>query len=150
MRYAKHRQDTEDILQESYIKIFKDLKQFDSNRGLYKFWSNHIVINTCLHFLGKRKYTIDLDQHVENEKVEFNTEALSSLNLQDMTRLIAGLPRGYRTVFNMYVIDGFSHKEIATMLQVSTSTSKTQLMKAKKLLQEKLEASDLRQTGVYA
>lgn len=151
LRYVKHRYDAEDLLQESYIRIFKDLKQFDSCKGNFLNWSKRLVINICLQHLRKKRIVIDFDNLKQAvDKVDLNSEILSQLNLEDLTKVISSLPKGYRTVFNMYVIDGFTHKEIAEELKISTSTSKTQLMKAKKMLQKNLSQNDFTLVGSYA
>lgn len=150
LRYVKQRFDAEDLLQESYIKIYKDLKQFNPQKGNFKSWSNRVVVNTCLQHLRKKRFVLEIENVTISEKLEISAQALTTLNLQDMTKVISDLPRGYRTVFNMYVIDGFSHKEIAEQLNVSVSTSKTQLMKAKKLLQDKLNRNDFSIAESYA
>lgn len=137
LRYAKGRSQAQDYLQESFISIFKNLKQFDTSRGAFEPWAKRVTINTCLMDLRKKTlYAVNIS---EAEKVESTAnDVLSDLSLKEMLALIQQLPDGYKTVFNMYVIDGYSHKEIAEELNISPSTSKTQLMKARLLLQKKI------------
>ena len=137
LRYARDRSQAQDYLQESFISIFKNLKQFDTSRGAFESWAKRVAINTCLMDLRKKTlYSVSLS---EAEKVESTADdVLSDLSLKEMLALIQQLPDGYKTVFNMYVIDGYSHKEIAEELNISPSTSKTQLMKARLLLQKKI------------
>ena len=138
LRYVKNRSDAEDLLQDSCVKIFKDLKQFDSSKGTFLNWSKRVVINTCLQKLRKNNVLNDFDNIFElNTSLATKSEAIDNLNLQDLTKVIQNLPKGYRTVFNMYVVDGFSHKEIADELNISVNTSKTQLLKARKKLKQK-------------
>ena len=137
LRYASDRSRAQDYLQEAFISIFKNLKQFDSSKGAFESWAKRVTINTCLMDLRKNTlYAVNISEAVQ---VESDMEdALSSMSLKEMLELIQQLPEGYKTVFNMYVIDGFSHREIAEKLGVSINTSKTQLMKARLLLQKKI------------
>lgn len=137
LRYAKDRSQAQDYLQETFISIFKNLHQFDTLKGAFRSWAKRIAINVCLMDIRKNNlYSVNIS---EAEAIAAKTpNALSSLSLKEMLALIQQLPDGYKTVFNMYVIDGYSHKEIADELGISVSTSKTQLMKARLLLQKKI------------
>lgn len=138
-RYMKNKVNAEDCLQEGFINIFKNLKQFDIERGNFEFWARRVVMNVCLEKIRKNTlYLVDMNQAFMVESKEVNV--LSDLSLKEMLHIIHELPVGYRTIFNMYVIDGFTHKEIAEKLGISNSTSKTQLMKSRLLLQKKLIA----------
>lgn len=140
LRYAKDRAIAQDYLQEAFINIFKNLQQFDPLKGAFESWAKRIAINVCLSDI--RKNTLYAVSISKAEQVEaYEVSALSNMALQEMLDCIQKLPLGYRTVFNMYVIDGFSHKEIAEALNVSVSTSKSQLMKARQLLQKKITGS---------
>lgn len=137
LRYGKDRSIAQDYLQDAFINIFKNLQQFDIEKGAFGAWAKRITVNACLADIRKNTlYSVNINgaEQVESEDVS----ALSQLSLQEMMELIQQLPYGYRTVFNMYVIDGFSHKEIAAELNISTSTSKSQLMKARNILQKKI------------
>ena len=150
LRYVKNRAEAEDVLQESYIKIYKDLDKYDVQKAQFSTWSNRVVINTCLMNLRKKNVLKDSDNIIDiSSKLTVKADALDNLSLQDLTSLITQLPKGYRTVFNMYVIDGFKHPEIAEILKISVSTSKTQLMKAKQMLQEMIIAQDYSQSFNY-
>lgn len=137
LRYAKDKSTAQDYLQEAFINVFKNLHQFDKTKGVFESWAKRIAINICLMDLRKKSlYSVGI---AEAEYIESNTvDVLSQLSLQDMLAIIKQLPQGYKTVFNMYVIDGFSHKEIAAELGITISTSKSQLRKAKNLLQKKI------------
>lgn len=151
LRYVKNKSDAEDILQESYIKIFKDLKQYNPQKAKYSTWSNKVVINTCLMKIRKKNIFKDFKDIIEEgAEMGIESNAINQLSLQELTKIILELPKGYRTVFNMFVIDGFSHKEIAEKLNISESTSKSQLMKAKITLQKKLNPKDSSQSRKYA
>lgn len=139
LRYVKNKIDAEDVLQEAYILIYRDLKSYDASKSKYITWSNRVIINTCLMFLRKSdilKFSVDITDY--NQKMPINESVISQISLKELTRQIASLPDGYRTVFNMFIIDGYSHKEIAKALNISVNTSKSQLSKARKALQSKI------------
>jgi len=128
------------MLQEAFVSIYRDLHQFDSNKGKFVHWAKRVVINTCLQKLRK-KNVLDKFDEIEDKIHNLTVEstAMSSLSLEELTSLIHKLPEGRKMVFNLYVIDGFNHNEIAEMLGVSPSTSKTQLMRARKFLKTDIE-----------
>ena len=137
LRYAKDRSVAQDYLQDAFINIFKNLQQFDKLKGTFESWAKRITINVCLGDIRKHTlYAVNISK--AEDVVSYDINALSNLTLQEMLGYIQQLPLGYRTVFNMYVIDGYSHKEIAESLNVSVSTSKSQLMKARNFLQKKI------------
>jgi len=137
LRYVKNKIDAEDILQEAYILIYRDLKQYNAIKSKYITWSNRVVVNTCLMHLRKNNiFNFSEDITDMTYQISINENAISQLSLKELAQQIANLPKGYRTVFNMYAIDGYSHQEIATMLHISVNTSKTQLFKARKMLQK--------------
>lgn len=140
LRYVNKREDAMDVLQNALVKIFMKLDQFDMKLGNFKSWSSKIVVNEAIMF--QRKYWNSNEVTGLNleliDKVE-SSRAISNLTMEEMTKLIQELPHGYRIVFNLYEIDGFSHKEIAGKLGISEGTSKSQLFKAKSILKKKLE-----------
>jgi RNA polymerase sigma factor (sigma-70 family) len=137
-RYFSDIEDAKDTLQEGFIKIYRDLNQYSEDKGTLGSWIKKVFINTCLEKLRKNKLDFQsLD--TATETIGFESTIVSDLNLRDLTLLIQNLPLGYRTVFNLYVIEGYSHKEIGEQLNISENTSKTQLMKAKNMLKNKLE-----------
>ena len=151
LRYLKHRFDSEDALQESYIKIYNDFNKFDVNKGSFNAWSTRIVINTCLQQLRKNKSGIEfIDIQDIASDIMIDSDALQQINLKDLTKIISNLPNGYRTIFNMFIIDGYSHKEIAEKLNISISTSKSQLLRAKKQLKKNLINNRHEAIGIYA
>jgi len=150
LRYVKNRSEAEDVLQESYIKIYKDLDKYDSDKAQFNTWSNKVVVNTCLMNLRKKNLFRDFDNIIDiSTKLTVDADAVDNLSLQDLTNFITQLPKGYRTVFNMYVIDGYKHPQIAEYLDISVSTSKTQLMKARKMLQGMITSHDYSQSMNY-
>jgi RNA polymerase sigma-70 factor (ECF subfamily) len=140
LRYNSCEADAMDVLQNALIKIFTNLKQFESRKGKFKSWSGKIIVNENLMFLRKKIASFKVSFLEEHLHVEDTYEsAIDILSAEELTKLIQKLPEGYRTVFNLYVLEGYSHKEISEILKISVGTSKSQLFKAKKLLQQKLE-----------
>lgn len=137
LRYAKDKSTAQDYLQEAFINIFKNLHRFDESKGIFEPWAKRIAINVCLMHLRKQTlYSVGITE-AEGQKTNM-ADALSELALQEMLDMIQQLPQGYRTIFNLYVIDGYSHKEIAEKLNITEGTSKSQLSKARNLLQKKI------------
>ncbi len=145
LRYAKNRMEAEDFLQDSFINIYNSIHQFDQSKGKFTSWITRVAINTCLMHIRKKSLQFISSDLVDviNSPHDDGMSGLDKLSLQDLTKLIQGLPNGYRVVFNMYVVDGYSHKEIANQLSISESTSKSQLFKARKQLQTILKTSNL-------
>ena len=140
LRYNSNRFDADDCLQNSLINIFSKLDQFNSHKGDFKSWSAQVVVNDNLMFLRKKKHNFEaFDLEMEIEDVETISEESNVISSENLTKLIQALPEGYRTVFNLYVLEGYTHNEIASILKISVGTSKSQLSKARKLLQHQLE-----------
>lgn len=135
VRYCGNLEEAKDALQNAFIKIFKQLKTYDPNRGKFKSWMIKIVINEALQLLRKKKMHISQLDLVEN-KYSYEPDIFSKMGTEDILNIIEQLPPGYKFVFNMYVIEGFSHREISESLNIAESASRSQLARAKKLLQE--------------
>jgi RNA polymerase sigma factor (sigma-70 family) len=136
-RYIPRREDAEDVLIEAFFKIFENINVFRSV-GSFEGWMRRIVVNEALMFLRKNKLLT-----VEPDSADLNTLEMSvsigveqQLAVQDILKLLEKLPTGYRTIFNLYVIEGFKHQEIADMLHISINTSKSQLILAKEKLRK--------------
>jgi RNA polymerase sigma factor (sigma-70 family) len=137
-RYVKSPQDAEELLLDGFYKFFSKISSFtyQGDAPLYA-WLKRIMINECLMFLrAKNVFTIVTDATVE--EIPLQEEALDNLSAEEIFNLIVQLPVGYRTVFNLYAIEGMNHKEIAEMLNISEGTSRSQFSKAKVLLQKLL------------
>ena len=132
-QYVKDLHHAEDLLLQGFLKVFTNLATY-KNKGSFEGWIRRIMVNTCISYLRK-KNLIDLsdDDFIFNNAAADNLE---STTLEDIQKLIDALPDGYRMVFNLFAIEGFKHSEIAKKLGVSESTSKSQLFKARKLLQQ--------------
>ena len=140
LRYHSNHSDAEDVLQNALIKIFTKVELFDAGKGSFKSWSAKIVVNENLMAIRKNINSFKVDPLNDDlHALDENETPLDSLSAQELTNLIAKLPEGYRTVFNLYVIDGYNHQEIGEMLNISVGTSKSQLFKARRMLQLKLE-----------
>ena len=133
-RYARNRADAEDILQEGFIKVFRHLSQF-REQGSLEGWVRRIMVTTAINFLNRNKVlmqTIRLEDAVPELPDDELTEAHTAGN--DWMEILRGLPVGYRTIVNLYAIEGYSHKEIGAMLGIAESTSRSQYARARGLL----------------
>jgi len=145
LRYMKSRDEAQDVLQDAFIKIFKNLHSFRFDCPL-EAWLKRILINTALKAIQKRGQmpTIDiLDYHGELDKSPGNL-GLENLKMETLLELINQLPEGCKAVFNLYAIEGFKHQEIAEMLNITEGTSKSQFSRARMLLMEKIEKENIR------
>ena len=145
LRYSRNKSEAEDVLQEAFIRIFKYIVAFEGrNEGSLTAWVKTIVINTTLsHNRNNKKYhyTEDVDDVQVGEKPVFDVSSDADLTQERKNMVIKAmqqLPDGYRTVFNLYSVEGYSHKEIAEILDISENTSKSQLSKARKYLRSLL------------
>lgn len=137
-RYAKNKAEAEDIFQEGFIRVFRHIQNFTSE-GSFEGWIRRIMINTALKYNAKKSvaWNLDFSEIADmHEKVE--PSVISSLSEEELTHYISELPEGYRMVFNLFVVEGYSHKEIGDLLSIEESTSRSQLVKARKMLQFKL------------
>lgn len=143
LRYAGNRDEASEILNDSFMKIFSNLKKFDLQKP-FKPWLRKILVNTSINHYHKKQREIRVEE-MQKAKNEWDSEKiLSGISYQEVIGLLQKLPPAYRTVFNLYVIEGYSHEEIAGMLHIATGTSKSNLYKAKEQL--KLILSDFFET----
>ena len=138
LKYSKNYEDAEDTLQDSFLIIFKKINKY-KNEGSFEGWMKRIVINEAIQKYRKNGPL----RIVKEEVIEDSDEGVivdeSSLNVDFLLSIIQQLPDRYRLVFNLYVLDNFSHKKIAKLLEISEGTSKSNLSRARKLLQQKVE-----------
>lgn len=134
-RYAYRREDAEDMLQEGFVKIFNQLSTFE-NRGSFEGWMKRVIVNTCINFLKRTK---KFNEHLALDAayyIEYKEESMASKLLgKQIIECIRLLPIGYRTILNLYAIEGYSHKEIAGLLEIEESTSRSQFTRAKVALE---------------
>ncbi|MFN6944972.1 MAG: RNA polymerase sigma factor [Cytophagaceae bacterium] len=136
LRYVRTDFEADDILQESFIKIFKNLKQFQF-KGSFEGWIKRIVINTALTYYKKNftLFVIDNVEEIDESDIEQDTVGeIEDTDTSDLLKIIDELPPGYKLVFNLYVMEDYSHKEIADMLGISEGSSRSQYSKAKKMI----------------
>lgn len=138
LRYAKSTQEAEDILQEGFIKIFKSIKDFRYESKLDT-WITRIIINTALNSQRQKLYLLPMVDVTELAIPEREEVGLAGFHLTELINMVQALPDGCRVVFNLFAIEGYSHKEIGEMLGISEGTSKSQHNRAKSLLRAKLE-----------
>lgn len=139
MRYIKDISGAEDVLQDGFIKIFKNIHKF-KKEGSLEGWMSRIIVNTALDAIRKRKKeenNIELDN--TNFEIVYKSDIEERLQADVLLEIVQKLPEGFRMVFNMYAIEGYSHKEIAEELGISESTSKSQYSRAKSALREQLK-----------
>jgi len=135
LRYAANNEEAEDILQEGFIKVFKKIGSFRSE-GSFEGWIRRIFVNTAIEQFRKKTYLQPITEQEESTIEGKYLSVLDSLAEKDIIELVQQLSPGYRTVFNMYVVEGYTHKQIAEALGISEGTSKSQLSRAKLILQE--------------
>lgn len=147
LRYAGNTEEAEDILQEGFIKVFKKLDSFRSE-GSFEGWVRRIFVNTAIEHFRRKRYLMPVTEKEENTIEGKFTSVLDELGAKDIMALVQELSPGYRTVFNMYVVEGYTHKEIADILGISEGTSKSQLSRAKVILQDMVRTYIDKQRGV--
>jgi RNA polymerase sigma factor (sigma-70 family) len=140
MRYASDKAEAEDILQDSFLKIFFRIKDF-TGTGSFVGWLRKIVVNTAItnyHANIKYRYHVDIEDYITVEKgvSGFDEDFFTA---DELLKVLNELPRGYRMVFNLYAVEGYKHKEIAEMMGIDTNTSKSQYSRAKAVIRERLE-----------
>ena len=143
LRYMKDHAQAEDVLQDGFVKVFTKLEKY-SGDGSLEGWVRRIMVNTALDHLRKsNKFNANVSMDEVGYKVESDADVLASLIEEDLLKLIQEMPTGYKTVFNMFAIEGYSHKEIGEKLGVSENTSKSQYSRAKAYLRTKVEELEI-------
>ena len=138
LRYMNNEDEAKDALQEGFIKVFNNISKF-SFSGSFEGWMKRIFVNSSIELIRKRKKHLDVSELNSNEMKLTAKIETGAMDAEKMMVLVQALPEGYKTVFNMFVIDGYSHKEISEHLGINENTSKSQLFKARKQLQERLK-----------
>ncbi len=138
LRYSKNQMDAEDILQDGFVKLFNNLHRF-RGEGSFDGWVRRIFVNTAIEHIRRKNLNTTVGEGLENTVVDKQSSALDSLFEKDLIKTANTLSDGYRTVFNLYAIEGYSHKEIAAQLGITESTSKSQFSRAKAILRTMLQ-----------
>ena len=138
LRYANNADDAQDLLQEGFIKVYRNLHRFRAE-GSFEGWIRRVFVNSAIeHFRKKSIELSKVSDKEENTIEDSDVPALDQPAERDIVKLIQDLSPGYRTAFNMYVVEGYSHKEIGDLLGISEGTSKSQLARARSILQKKV------------
>jgi len=146
-RFAHNREDAEDMLQEGFIKVFMQIHSF-GNKGSFEGWVRRIVVHTCINHLKKNKRFNESVDLIQASGVQIREENIPSIvQAKQIVDCIRLLPIGYRTVLNLYAIEGYSHKEIAAMLDIEESTSRSQYTRGRQMLEEILHNKNLMPEG---
>jgi len=136
LSYAADRAMAQDILQDGFIKVFKKIDSF-REQGSLEGWIRRIITNTALDYMRQKSRTFEfIDENREVEEQQLDNTILEKINSDGLLKIIQQLPHGARTVFNLYAVEGYTHKEIADKLEITEGTSKSQFKRARKLLKE--------------
>jgi len=147
LRYAKDYEEAQDVMQDAFIKIFGKLANYEK-KGSLEGWIRRIVVNTALDSYRKnKKHQQNVDVETVNYLLEDKTYIIEELNADDLLAVIKTIPPGYQMVFNLFAIEGYSHREIAEQLNITESTSKSQYSRARKLLRELLVEKNIVEEG---
>jgi len=142
LKYSRNATEAQDNLQDAFITIFKSIKQY-KHKGSFEGWMKRITVNTVLQkYRKERVFEIVNEERIEDPEVEIEE---SNISLDFLLQIIQELPDRYRLVFNLYVLDGYSHKDISEMLDITTGTSKSNLARARMILKNKIEDYNLAQ-----
>jgi RNA polymerase sigma factor (sigma-70 family) len=144
-RYGRNRDDAEDMLQEGFIKVFSQIHQF-RNEGPLEGWIRRIMVHTCINVIKKNKKFSESVDLIHAQSVKVNEEMVPSvMQAKQIVECIRLLPVGYRTVLNLYAIEGYSHREIGQLLEIEESTSRSQYTRAKAMLEDILVRKNIMQ-----
>ena len=140
LRYSKNEDEAKDLLQEGFIKIFENLKQY-KHKGSLEGWMRRIIINTAMERFRKSSNFLLFDNEAKMESVQVRYQHIvEDLNTKDLLKMVQSLSPQYRTVFNLYAIEGYSHQEIAQKLNITEGTSKSNLSRARDMLKKKINS----------
>jgi RNA polymerase sigma-70 factor (ECF subfamily) len=138
LRYARTRADAADMLQEGFVKVFSKLEQFQF-QGSFEGWIRRVMVNTALRAYQRRRFDAEQCGTEQYQDVSIEPDAIANLSEAELLTIINRLPDGYRMVFNLVAIEGYSHAEAASLLGIQESTSRSQLTKARRLLTDQVE-----------
>jgi RNA polymerase sigma factor (sigma-70 family) len=148
LRYAGNHDDAQDILQDGFIKVFEKIHQFGF-KGSFEGWIRRVMVNTALEKYRMHYRQVAVDEPIAEMAHEEEKDITSAIDANELIRIIQELTPRYRMVFNLYALEGYSHKEISEMLQISEGTSKSNLSRARAILQEKVNKYYLKTVQTY-
>ncbi len=148
LRYAGNYDDAQDVLQDGFIKVFEKIHQFRF-KGAFEGWIRKVMVNTALERYRIHYRQVSIDEHVAEIEHEEPKDILSDIDAADLVKIIQELSPRYRVVFNMFAVEGYSHKEISDMLHISEGTSKSNLSRARVILQEKISKYYVKSVQTY-
>ncbi len=140
LRYMGDATKSQDILQDAFIRIFRYIDTFDSSKGSLQGWMRKITVNVALKSLNKKKLDTTSLSVDYNDQISVAPDAITNMSVDSLMDIVRTLPEGYRQVFNLSVIEGYSHKEIGDMLGIADVTSRSNLSRAKQILRKKLKS----------
>ena len=143
IRYAGNTDDAQDILQDGFVKVFVNIGKYKGT-GSFEGWIRKIIVNTAIEHFRKKNNLYAIDEKTENKIADENTNIFNLVEAKELLEIIKSMPTGYRTVFNLYAVEGYTHKEIALMMNINEGTSKSQYARAKSWLQEKIKEMQLK------
>ena len=149
LRYTKNQMDAEDTLQEGFIKLFNNLHRF-RGEGSFDGWVRRIFVNTAIEHIRRKNLNTTTGEGLENSIADKHKSPLDNLYEKDIIKSSMNLSDGYRTVFNLYAVEGYSHKEIANQLGISESTSKSQFSRAKAILRNVITGKGKKKDANFA
>ena len=136
LRYTRNKEEAEDLLQDCFIKILNKINDYEF-KGSFQGWIRKLTINAAItYYHNKKKYLAETVDDFEIKTTNFDYDVLSQMRTKEIMNIVNELPIGYKTIFNLFVIEGYKHAEIAKILQISEETSRSQLKKARDILQE--------------
>src|SRR5688572_1824761 len=141
--YTKNETDAVEVLNNGFLKVFRNIERFDPAQAALYTWIRSIVINSCLDFIKTRKRAEPLSELKEDMDVHIPSDVLSKIKAEALLQLVRQLPPATQGVFNLYVIEGYNHKEIGQLLEISEGTSKWHLSEARKSLQKMIQLQDV-------
>ena len=139
LRYTKNETDAMEVLNTGFLKIFRNIKQYDSSKAALYTWLRTIIVNSCIDYIKLKKKEIATGELEQAEDINIDPEVISKMNNATILELIRSLPPATQAVFNLYIMEGYGHKEIGMLLQITEGTSKWHLSEARKKLQQLLK-----------
>ncbi len=139
LRYTRQQEDALEVLNTGFLKVFQHIDKYEPGKSAFYTWMRAIILNSCLDFIRKRSREITYIKEEYNGDVYLEPEVLEKMKLDDIMELVHALPPATGAVFNLFAIEGYGHKEISGMLNISEGTSKWHLNSARKLLQQQLK-----------